>query len=337
MVRLIVRLPRGSLSGVCPLISQILPFTDQSTDQIVSEFPLFPRLHALFSTRNNIVPPGVTSGLTPHGRQTIMYQPPPNTEDANAANSTASLPVALSPVAFQSVEPPVAIARAVLGSLPPQQPSFPPLLVDQQPVEMTPDNRRALDQVRQEAINRLLSLGGDVPPQFASLIPISNVAPKPVLPAVDTTPSESMAIPDIDHRQPQSLCLVLLPSRVQLMQLFSRLRRPLYRELPSLLSKVVFSTLLGETKDLSHETCLTINFCSQHMQDMKKNNDARVQVDRMAAWNETLKRFEARRDDIYKRLDRHLMTPERASELLDAIDSEADEMRQAFGITSANV
>jgi len=70
---------------------------------------------------------------------------------------------------------------------------------------------------------------------------------------------------------------------------------------------------------------------------MKKNNDARVQVDRMAAWNETLKRFEARRDDIYKRLDRHLMTPERASELLDAIDSEADEMRQAFGITSANV
>lgn len=91
----------------------------------------------------------------------------------------------------------MAIARAVLGSLPPQQPSFPPLLVDQQPVEMTPDNRRALDQVRQEAINRLLSLGGDVPPQFASLIPISNVASKPVLPAVDTTPSESMAIPDI--------------------------------------------------------------------------------------------------------------------------------------------
>ncbi|KAJ3833975.1 hypothetical protein F5878DRAFT_712944 [Lentinula raphanica] len=43
-------------------------------DEILNEFPLFPRLHTLLSTRANITPPQITTGVGPAGRTVLHLQ-----------------------------------------------------------------------------------------------------------------------------------------------------------------------------------------------------------------------------------------------------------------------
>ena len=45
-------------------------------DKITKDFPFFPELHRLFSTRPNITPIAVTTGVGPHGHRIIHYQAP---------------------------------------------------------------------------------------------------------------------------------------------------------------------------------------------------------------------------------------------------------------------
>lgn len=49
-------------------------------DKIIKDFPFFPELHWLFSTRPNITPIAVTTGVGPGGHQTIHYQAPDEVE-----------------------------------------------------------------------------------------------------------------------------------------------------------------------------------------------------------------------------------------------------------------
>ncbi|KAG7089991.1 hypothetical protein E1B28_011613 [Marasmius oreades] len=58
------------------------PFSDTPSDakniwdEIILKFPFFARLHSFLSTRPNVIPPVVTTGITPHGVETIYLQPP---------------------------------------------------------------------------------------------------------------------------------------------------------------------------------------------------------------------------------------------------------------------
>ena len=45
-------------------------------DEIEKEFPFFSRFHRFCSTRANTVPPAVTTGIGPRGRETVHYQAP---------------------------------------------------------------------------------------------------------------------------------------------------------------------------------------------------------------------------------------------------------------------
>ncbi|KAG6843541.1 hypothetical protein H0H93_000688, partial [Arthromyces matolae] len=46
--------------------------------EIKQEFEFFPRLHELLSTRPNVTPIAVTTGVGPYGRKTVHYQAPEN-------------------------------------------------------------------------------------------------------------------------------------------------------------------------------------------------------------------------------------------------------------------
>ncbi|KAL0957240.1 hypothetical protein HGRIS_001055 [Hohenbuehelia grisea] len=45
-------------------------------DKLSSEFPFFKELHALLFTHPNVTPPAITTGVGPHGRKVVHYQPP---------------------------------------------------------------------------------------------------------------------------------------------------------------------------------------------------------------------------------------------------------------------
>ncbi|KAI6094257.1 hypothetical protein F5141DRAFT_1224644 [Pisolithus sp. B1] len=49
-------------------------------DEIIQECPFFPILHCIFSSRPNITPIAVTTGVGPHGRKTVHFQPPSDDE-----------------------------------------------------------------------------------------------------------------------------------------------------------------------------------------------------------------------------------------------------------------
>uniref|UniRef100_A0A0W0FSZ1 Uncharacterized protein n=1 Tax=Moniliophthora roreri TaxID=221103 RepID=A0A0W0FSZ1_MONRR len=55
------------------------PEAENIWKEIVKDFKFFPHLHHILSTRANITPPAVTTGITPYGRQTILLQQPDNT------------------------------------------------------------------------------------------------------------------------------------------------------------------------------------------------------------------------------------------------------------------
>ncbi|KAF9232460.1 hypothetical protein BU15DRAFT_81226 [Melanogaster broomeanus] len=44
-------------------------------DEIVEAFPFFPALHRIFSTRPNVTPIAITTGVGPHGKKTVHFQP----------------------------------------------------------------------------------------------------------------------------------------------------------------------------------------------------------------------------------------------------------------------
>ncbi|KAI6043761.1 hypothetical protein EDC04DRAFT_3138362 [Pisolithus marmoratus] len=49
-------------------------------DEIVQECPFFPMLHRIFSSRPNITPIAVTTGVGPHGKKTVHFQLPSDDE-----------------------------------------------------------------------------------------------------------------------------------------------------------------------------------------------------------------------------------------------------------------
>ena len=53
-------------------------FDKDKLDKITKDFPFFPELHRLFSTRPNITPIAVTTAIGPDGPRTIHYQAPDN-------------------------------------------------------------------------------------------------------------------------------------------------------------------------------------------------------------------------------------------------------------------
>jgi hypothetical protein len=52
-----------------------------SADEIVSKFPFFPDLHRMLSTRPNVTPIVITTGVGPAGKKTLHYQAPSKDED----------------------------------------------------------------------------------------------------------------------------------------------------------------------------------------------------------------------------------------------------------------
>ena len=76
--RIGVPLTRRKISGVCKWahFEVFAILTTYKLDKIIKDFPFFPELHRLFSTRPNITPIAVTTGVGPGGHQTIHYQAP---------------------------------------------------------------------------------------------------------------------------------------------------------------------------------------------------------------------------------------------------------------------
>jgi len=64
--------------------SSFCNFDKNKLDKITKDFPFFPELHRLFSTRPNITPIAVTTAIGPDGPRTIHYQAPDNAGGALA-------------------------------------------------------------------------------------------------------------------------------------------------------------------------------------------------------------------------------------------------------------
>ncbi|KAG2123246.1 CHAT domain-containing protein [Suillus clintonianus] len=60
------------------------------SDEIVAKFPFFPVLHRILSSRPNITPIAVTTGVGPHGKKTLHFQPPSDNEDDDIPPFTPS-------------------------------------------------------------------------------------------------------------------------------------------------------------------------------------------------------------------------------------------------------
>ncbi|KAG1881285.1 hypothetical protein F4604DRAFT_1922298 [Suillus subluteus] len=59
-------------------------------DEIVAKFPFFPVLHQILSSRPNITPIAVTTGVGPHGKKTLHFQPPSDNKDDDIPPFTPS-------------------------------------------------------------------------------------------------------------------------------------------------------------------------------------------------------------------------------------------------------
>jgi hypothetical protein len=53
---------------------------DRKIEQIVEDFEFFPALHAIMATRPNVTPICVTTGVGPHGSETLLIQEPSDNE-----------------------------------------------------------------------------------------------------------------------------------------------------------------------------------------------------------------------------------------------------------------
>src|SRR6266550_3777534 len=66
---LMLRIFGVSFHTCCQYILEVL--TQFLKDQIVHEFPFFPRLHALLATHPNLNPVVITTGVGPHGQEVL--------------------------------------------------------------------------------------------------------------------------------------------------------------------------------------------------------------------------------------------------------------------------
>ncbi|KAG6818436.1 hypothetical protein H0H93_004995 [Arthromyces matolae] len=66
-------------------------------DEIKLEFEFFPRLHGLLSTRPNVTPIAVTTGVGPYGRKTVHYQAPENYQTQSTSNSRETIDAHIDP------------------------------------------------------------------------------------------------------------------------------------------------------------------------------------------------------------------------------------------------
>ncbi|KAG8756249.1 hypothetical protein FRC12_010632 [Ceratobasidium sp. 428] len=60
-------------------------------EEITQKFPQFPRMHEILSTRPNQVPIAVTTALTPFGPETVLLQPPSDSEDGGDVEDNSTV------------------------------------------------------------------------------------------------------------------------------------------------------------------------------------------------------------------------------------------------------
>ncbi len=115
------------------LISRII-------EQINKEFPYFSTLHQFLSTRPNIAPPAVTTGVGPLGRRVIHYQPPStshepfsdelidpalrNLSTPESASPPASISAASVPISSTSTGLPISENSGSISKQPPKPSTF---------------------------------------------------------------------------------------------------------------------------------------------------------------------------------------------------------------------
>ncbi|KAF8186682.1 hypothetical protein BJ912DRAFT_852063 [Pholiota molesta] len=83
--------------------------------KIERDFPFFPRLHRIFSTRPNVTPIAITTALGPGGRKTVWYQSPD--DDAVPESSNAPPPLTVTPNAA-TLSPPRVFGANLTNSAP---------------------------------------------------------------------------------------------------------------------------------------------------------------------------------------------------------------------------
>ncbi|KAF8170764.1 hypothetical protein BJ912DRAFT_133829 [Pholiota molesta] len=86
-----------------------------SLEKIERDFPFFPRLHRIFSTRPNVTPIAITTALGPGGRKTVWYQSPD--DDAVPESSNAPPPLTVTPNAA-TLSPPRVFGANLTNSAP---------------------------------------------------------------------------------------------------------------------------------------------------------------------------------------------------------------------------
>ncbi|KAG2059111.1 hypothetical protein BDR06DRAFT_875116, partial [Suillus hirtellus] len=92
-------------------------------DEIVQKFLFFPILHCILSSHPNITPIAITTGVGPHGKKTLHYQAPSNSEKDDSAPP-------FTPVQHQQMQSLHDILTAAAPTIPEQPPSFEQFLVD---------------------------------------------------------------------------------------------------------------------------------------------------------------------------------------------------------------
>ncbi|KAL0563711.1 hypothetical protein V5O48_018354 [Marasmius crinis-equi] len=99
-------------------------------EAIEKKFPFFPRLHTFMSTRPNITPPVVTTGITPNGRETLYLQQPsargtPTPISRTVSNSQIDPRILAESAAARANTQPATPAVSTPPSLPASTPATP--------------------------------------------------------------------------------------------------------------------------------------------------------------------------------------------------------------------
>jgi hypothetical protein len=90
VLRMILPLLR-SIFGVRIYILKIKSLLNVRIEQITAEFEFFPRMHAMLASRPNVNPPAITTGVGPHGRNTVFIQPPEGVSNESSADDDGSV------------------------------------------------------------------------------------------------------------------------------------------------------------------------------------------------------------------------------------------------------
>lgn len=97
-------LQRQRTCGVRLFNAFTINFVRQVIDTITADFPFFPTFHRLYSTRPNVNPPVIITGVGPGGRRMVHLQPPSASErfpdeliDPTLRNRAATPPAGMLP------------------------------------------------------------------------------------------------------------------------------------------------------------------------------------------------------------------------------------------------